>query len=244
MLYKLSPVEKTRLQRAVRAALSVPFIAGVEGYVWEAIFHYVKGLALPNPHTGKRKKLLFDAVNANTRIGWSLKAVQKSPDSSPSFELVIQRADILKKKETLGFPRLTLKSSTAELGRAILAHWNKKIDDDMKKQRVDSPRIAVLLKSSNHRRYALLEQDLHKFTPNELTWSWTDATRTGLQARRKDNSVALRWYPNQKQLFESFSLSAECYRFEVTPDPLSSDVFLNSVLRLQATASPSRQKPS
>jgi hypothetical protein len=236
MLYKLSPDEKIRLRRAVRAALSVPFIAGVEGYVWEAIFHYVKGLPLPNPHTGKRKKLLFDAVDANTRTGWSLKAAQKSPDSASSFELVIQRADILKKRRALGFPKLTLKSSTEELGQAILAHWNGKINGDMEKQGVDSPRVAILLKSSDHHRYALLEQDLHKFVPKDLSWSWTDETRTGLQARRKDKSVALRWYPNQKQLFESFTLSAECYRFEVDPDPLSPDNFLNAVLGLPTTA--------
>ena len=182
-------------------------------------------------------------MNANTRVGWSLKAVQKSPVSS-SFELVIQRADILKKRKALGFPKLTLKSSANDLGRAILAHWNKKINEDMKNQGVDRPRVAILLKSSDHRRYALLEQDLHKFTPSELIWSWTDETRTGLQARRKDNSVALRWYPNQKQLFESFTLSAECYRFEVNPDPLSLDDFLTAVLGPQVTASPSRQKPS
>lgn len=243
MLYKLSPDEETQLRRAVRATLRVPFVAGVEGYVWEAVFHHVKGLPLPNPHAGKRKKLLFDAVDTKTRTGWSLKAVQKSPDSS-TFELVIQRADILKKKKALGFPKLTLKSSTEELGRAILAHWNRKIDDDMKKQGVNSPRVAVLLKSSDHRRYALLEQDLHKFAAQELTWSWTDETRTGLQARREDESVALRWYPNQKQLFESFTLSAECYRFEIDPEPLSPGDFLRAVLGQPITASPSRRRLS
>jgi len=168
MLYKLSAIEKTRLQRAIRAALSVPFIAGVEGYVWESIFLYMEGLPLPTPHSTKRKKWLFDAVDTKTRNGWSLKAVQKSPDA-PSCELVIQRADIPKKKKALGFPKLTLKSPTEELGHAILAHWNTKIEDDMKKQGVDHPRVAVLLKSSNHQHYALLEQDLHRFAPDKLS---------------------------------------------------------------------------
>jgi hypothetical protein len=243
MLYKLSATEKTRLKRAVRAALSVPFIAGMEGYVWEAIFHYVKGLPLPDPHTNKRMKALFDAVDADTHVGWSLKAVQKSPESS-SLDLVIQRADIFKKRKLLGFPKLSLKSPTEELGRALLTHWNAKIDVDQKLQGVDLPRIAILIKSKDHRRYALLEQDFYKFAPDELTWSWTNQTHTGLQARRKDNSVALRWYPNQKQLFESFVLSTECYRFEINPDSLSPDDFLNVALGSQATPSLSRQKPS
>lgn len=228
MPYSLSLVEKTQLQRAIWAALSVPFIAGVEGYVWEAIFHYVKRIPLPNPHANKRKKLLFDAVDPHNQIGWSLKAVQKSPNSS-FFELVIQRADILKKRNVLGFPKLTLESSPEELGQAILKHWNNKIANDMKEQGVKYPRLAILLKSPNHQRYALLEQDFHIFTNQELIWSWTDETHTGLQARHKNESVALRWYPNQKQLFESFILSENSYRFEVDSTPLAPDIFISAI---------------
>ncbi|MDL1898093.1 hypothetical protein FBQ82_17715 [Anaerolineae bacterium CFX7] len=55
MIYKLSLAEKKKLQQTIQVALSVPFIAGIEGYIWESIFHFVKGLALPNPHSDKRK---------------------------------------------------------------------------------------------------------------------------------------------------------------------------------------------
>lgn len=233
MPYRLSSEEQGRLRAAVRAALRVPFIAGVESYVWEAVFHYVKGLPLPDPHTDKRKKLLFDAVDIRSGTGWSLKAIQKSPGSASPFELVIQRADILKKRAALGFPGLSLQSLPQTLGQAILAHWNKKIDADMERQGVKSPRVAILLKSSDHRRYAFLEQDLYRFSPDELSWSWTNQTRLGLQAQRADGTVALRWYPNQKQLFESFTLSEDSYRFEVDPHPLSPDDFLKAVSALQ-----------
>jgi hypothetical protein len=216
MPYRLSSTERSRLRQAITTALNVPFIAGVEGYVWESIFHYVKGLPLPDPHTDKRSKLLFDAVDPRRRIGWSLKAVQKSPNANSTFEVVIQRADVFKKRAALGFPNLSLESTPTELGKAVLTHWNDKIRQDMKVQEVDHPRVAVLLKSRDHRHYALLEQDLHRFEPGELRWSWTDESRNGLQARRVGvDKIALRWYPNQKQLFEVFTLTAGCYRFEV-----------------------------
>jgi hypothetical protein len=232
MIFLLSENEKDNLCRAVQAALSVPFIAGVEGYVFEAIFHYVKSLPLPNPYTEKRSKLLFDCVDADTQTGWSLKAVQKSPDAQ-TFELVIQRADVIKKKADLGYPRLTLESSPDDIGQAVLQHWNRKIEADMRTQNVLNPRIGALVKSRNHRRYVFLEQTLHRHSANELTWRWTDETKTGLQARRNDNmTVVLRWYPNQKQLFETFTLSPQCFRFEVHPKDLTPEDFIKAILRL------------
>lgn len=216
MIYRLAPTEKKKLQQTIRMALSVPFIAGIEGYAWEAVFHHVKGLSLPNPHSDKRKKLLFDAIDSRKRIGWSLKAVQKSPNVGMNFELVIQRADILKKRAVLGFPELTLDALPALLGRAVLAHWNRKILADMQTQNVAQPRIAILCKSNNHRRYALLDQDLQQFSEDELLWSWTDETHNGLQARLKENDrVTFRWYPNQKQLFQVFMLAPEAFYFEI-----------------------------
>lgn len=106
MIYPVPSGEKARLTQAIRAALAVPFIAGIEGYVWEAIFHYVKGLPLPDPRADLRKKLLFDAVSPSDGIGWSLKAVQKTPTIGSTFEVVIQRADVMKKRAALGFPNI------------------------------------------------------------------------------------------------------------------------------------------
>jgi hypothetical protein len=224
--FRLTPDQQDRLQRAIRAALGVPFIAGVEGYVWEAIFHYVKGLDLPNPHSEKRKKLLFDAVDRKSKTGWSLKAVQKSPNAL-TFELVIQRADVIKKKMTLGFPELTLKSSPQHIGNAVLRHWNSKILSDMHTQGVVDGRVGLLLKSKNHRQYTFIEQKLRAFAEEELSWSWTDKTETGLQAKNNnDGRISLRWYPNQKQLFETFEVGEGAYSFGVDPDPLDPDDFI------------------
>jgi hypothetical protein len=226
-----SPLEQQRLELGVAAALQVPFIAGVEGYVFESLFHFVKGLPLPNPHATRRSKTLFDCVDATNRIGWSLKSVQKNP-SARAFELVIQRADVLKKRTLLELPDLHVNSLPELLGAAVLRHWNMKIEADMARQGVREARIAVLLKSTNHTRYAYLEQSLVRYTPEDLLWTWTDASQTGLQARRvADNSIVFRWYPNQKQLFENFNLPPEAFRFAVHPMREGVEAFLERMLR-------------
>ncbi len=227
MIHIPSLTEQQRLERTVSALLQIPFIAGVEGYVFESLFHFIKGLPLSNPHAVRRSKTLFDCVDATERIGWSLKAVQKNP-SARGFELVVQRADVLKKKTLLGLPDLHATSEPAQLGLAVLRHWNMKIEADMLRQGVREARIAVLLKSVNHRKYAYLEQTLQRYTPDELIWTWTDATQTGLQARDVlNNAIVFRWYPNQKQLFESFILPPDAFRFEVNPVREGVEAFLD-----------------
>jgi hypothetical protein len=216
MTYALSVAERTRLLQAVRAALTVPLIAGVEGYVREAIFHYIKGLPLPDPHSNIRKKLLFDAVDEATGIGWSLKAVQKTPQVGANIEVVIQRADVLKKRIVLGFPKLTLKSDPQTLGAAVLTHWQNKVAVDCQIQAVSQPHVAVLVKSRDHRHYALIEQRIAWYERGDLLWSWTDAQHKGLQAKHQTTgTIIYRWYPNQKQFFEVFTLSADCFLFDV-----------------------------
>lgn len=232
MIYSLSAKERTRLMQGVRTALAIPFIAGVEDYVWEAAFHYVKELPLPDPHADLRRKLLFDAVDKRTGIGWSLKSHQGIPSIGANFEVVIQRADILDKRVELGFPNLTLDSEPREIGAAVLAHWKSKIRSDSNTQGVASPRIAILLKSSNHRRYALLEQDLAQYSKRELIWSWTDGKRKGLQAKHKRTGrVVYRWYRNQKQLFEAFTLAAESFHFEVDSSRMEIAEFVELLVR-------------
>lgn len=226
MIHQLSLLEQQRLELGVTAALRVPFIAGVEGYAFESLFHFVKNLPLPNPHAVRRSKTLFDCVDASNRIGWSLKSVQKNP-STKGFELVVQRADIFKKRIALGFPDIRVDSAPTQLGAAVLHHWNTKIEQDMQRQGVREGRIAVLLKSTNHQQYAYLEQSLVQYQTADLLWTWTDQTQTGLQARRVlDDTVVFRWYPNQKQLFESFTLPPEAFRFLVSPSRLVVDDFL------------------
>lgn len=231
MTYGLTPGEREKLGRAILAALSIPFIDDIEDYIWEAVFSYVKDVVVPDPLTHIRSKKLFDVVDKGSRKGWSAKALQWSLGTEVEFELVIQRADVLKKRKELGFPELRVDSDPGELGAAVVKHWNEKVVADSVEQGVDDRRVAVLLKSRDRRTYAYYEADIETYDAGQLDWAWTSAERNGLQGRRRDDGfLVYRWYPNQKQLFERFKLPAETYQFNLNPRRLEISELIESVL--------------
>lgn len=222
-MYLLNDEEKQRLQKGILAAFAIPFIDDVEDFIWEVIFSNVKGVPLVDTLTNIRSKRLFDVVDKETSIGWSAKALQKMPVVGRSYEVVIQRADIFKKSESLGFEGLTINSPEEDLGSALWKHWySEKVQKDAAFQGVSDPRVCILMKSAsrrtNERTYAYYEDDIRLYDQHELAWKWTNETRTGLQgSRRIDNAIVFRWYPNQKHLFERFILPADAYIFTLTP---------------------------
>jgi len=218
-MYIATEDEIKRLKKGILAAFATPFVDDIEDYVWEAIFTYVKNVSLVDTLTNTRAKLLFDVVDNTQLIGWSAKALRCSIYPLCQFELVIQRADIIKKQYQLGFSSLSLQSHPNELGTALLRHWYQgKVYPDAIVQNVTHKRICILLKSRNLKQFALFEEDLAEYVPEELDWQWTDETQTGLQGIRKaDGFCVFRWYPNQKQFFERFILPENAPIFELTP---------------------------
>lgn len=211
--------EKKRLKKAIAAIYAIPFVDDIEDFIWEAVFAYTKNVPLVDPLINTRKKLLFDVTDSVNQIGWSIKASQHAISLPFSFEVVIQRADIFKKANALGFDNLTIDSPTQELGAALLKHWYEgKVDKDAKTQNVTDKRICVLLKSIDRTEYVYYEDKLRVYKNKDLIWTWTDETKTGLQARRKkDKVLVFRWYPNQKQFFERFALPKNAYSFSIDP---------------------------
>jgi len=109
--YNLTNKQKAKLVKGVTASLSLPIVDSLEDFIWEAVFCYAKGVKLFDPLFAKRSKLLFDIVNEPNKIGWSAKSLQCYVRESVEFELVIQRADVFKKRDDLGFPNLDINSS-------------------------------------------------------------------------------------------------------------------------------------
>lgn len=237
-MYLLNDEELLRLKKGITAAFATPFVDDIEDYVWEAIFSYVKHLPLVDPLTSTRNKRLFDVIDHKTGVGWSAKALRMNLNSMGEFELVIQRADILKKRLLLGLPDLSLASPPQELGLALLKHWYTKVYQDAELQNVQHKRVCILLKSRNLKRFALYEEDLAEYQPDELIWNWTDYTQTGLQGiRSRDGFCVFRWYPNQKQLFERFRLTENTPILELNPRrlPLAPvvDLLVDTLNRLE-----------
>ncbi|WP_420631746.1 hypothetical protein [Candidatus Leptofilum sp.] len=219
-MYQLRSEEQVRLLEGIRAAYAIPFIDDITSFIWEAIFSYVKDVPIVDPLKNTRSKLLYDVVDQNNHIGWSAKALQKTKSlAAPiEFELVIQRADIFKKAQMLGFDQLSVNSPSSLLGQALTRHWHLKINEDAVTQNINSKRVCVLIKSNNRKEYIYYENDIEIYGHTELTWSWTDSSKTGLQGiRNSDGFVVYRWYPNQKQFFERFQVSSQASVFYLEP---------------------------
>lgn len=230
--------EIERLQWAIRAALSSPILDDIQGFAWEAVFHAAKRLSLRDPLREGKSKRLFDAVDHASRTGWSLKAKQcgspKTMQPERVVDIVIQRADIFSKAGDIGFPKGLAKDSPPEiLGRAIVRLWNQKVRADMDAQDVKISRLAVLLKSSNRRRYGYFEIPLQQYDEKQFSWTWTADRRKGLQAR-EDGTLRLKWYPSGTQLFECVTVPKSCVFFDVHPNRVPMDVYIAFIKGLAA----------
>jgi len=225
MSYLLTEEQKGRLLKAIGAVFSIPFIDDLEDYIWEAVFTYVKDIPPFDPLASIRSKRLFDVVDKKNKIGWSAKALQWKIEPEIEFELVIQRADIIKKHAELGFEKLDRNSKPDRLGAALLKHWFiEKVQKDAEYQKVDDRRVCILLKSRDRTQFAYFEDKLQEYKSAEIEWHWTDETKTGLQGKRKkDGFCVFRWYPNQTQFFERFKLPSDSFIFKLKPSRLQLD---------------------
>lgn len=232
MYYSLSDEEQRRLQTVIAVCFAVPFVDDVENFIWEAAFHYVKALPIPNPLIQGRTKRLFDAVDDGSGIGWSLKALQRANlATGAQFELVIQRADVFKKAEALGFDTLTVQSPEQDLGRALIRHWNRKTIADSTYQGVADPRVGILVKNRARTQFVFVEASYPPFDEGAFEWRWTNPQREGLQGFL-EGRLKLRWYPNQKQLFEVFDVPAQATRVSLVPARVDPDDFIDAVMAL------------
>lgn len=214
--YQLTKAARARLHIAIRIGLSIPFVEDIEDFMWEAVFHYVKSVRLPDPIREGRSKRLFDCVDPKAHRGWSLKSLQwNTLEVGTPFEFVIQRADIFKKAKQLGFDALSPNSPEQDLGLALIRHWNGKLSKDAQVQGVADSRMATLLKSRDREHFVYVEVEYPPLNPADFEWRWSDPTKQGLQGWR-NGVLKLRWYPNQKQLFECFNIPEESYHFTVT----------------------------
>ena len=207
--YKLTEQQVQRLIKGLQAAVSIPVIDSIEDFIWESIFCYTKGIPYIDPFNNIRSKKLYDVIDSVKRIGWSAKALQISRFEG-DFEIVIQRADVIKKASELGFDGLSLDSDPNLIGQALLKHWKKKINEDAVAQGIDDKRICILLKNKECTRFAYIEESITQYDADELKWEWSDSQKTGLKGIRKtDNFCVYKWYHNQTQFFERFQFDQD-----------------------------------
>lgn len=209
--------ELQRFQDALSVCYAFPFIDGIEDYIVEAVLEYARKIDGPDPVVETRSKKLYDVVDEVRHIGWSVKSIQLSNLNRREFELVIQRADIFKKANELGYSELNINTPPQILGEAVLKHWKKKVEEDAEAQNVKERRVFIMLKSKKpSRKYALYEAPLIVPESDDIIWRWTDESKSGLQGKcAKTGRTIFRWHPNQKQVFEFFTLPETTRTFEI-----------------------------
>jgi hypothetical protein len=147
---------------------------------------------------------------------------------------VIQRADVIKKAAQLGFPNLTEQSSPADLGTAIVQHWNEKIISSKTSQNVTNSYEGILLKTIRGYEYIYCEFPLNPFDPNDFSWVWTVDRVTGRSGAGLQGSIAgktqLVWYKNQKQLFRARTIPPEAFHIRVERNRLTLDRYVQTIL--------------
>lgn len=217
MNYHLSTKENKLLGKGLQAAMATFFVDGIEDFIWEAIFSYVKNLKMVDPLNEIRAKLLFDVVDFKNHIGWSAKTgLTSSFEGGREVELVIQRADIFGKNS-----KFSKKSSPNSIGKAVMEHWYNKVHNDAITQGVIDKRVCILLKSKRNDSFAYIEESLEEYLPDEIVWNWTNKNKKGLQGRRKtDGKLKFRWYPSGAQLFERFVIPDGVDVIKVAPKRL------------------------
>jgi hypothetical protein len=231
MMSHLNQSEIDKLKDGIISAYAIPFIDDIEDYIWESIFCYVKNIPIVDPLMDTREKKLFDVVDRTTGTGWSAKALQTNVRPGGAFELVIQRADIFKKYEELGFSKLTLETDPDTLGAALMVHWNqKKIKEDMVLQNVSIAKVCILLKSNDRKRFTFIEEPLEVLHPNDMTWKWTSPAKSGLQGYHK-GKLKYRWYHGQKQFFEVFEVPVNAPVIYINPTRLRLDNAIETILK-------------
>ena len=249
----LTEEQKIRLKAAVEAMLRVPFVDDVGDYAFEAILAYVKGLRLRDPLLEGQSKALFDVVGPDG-VGYSAKFKRwTSTEPGTKVEFVIGRADIIKKAQDLGFPSLSRNSPEADLGAALIRHFNRKYEKDTRDSGVSVPRRAILIasapadKNQGRRRprgarrqpsqaltpdpvceCAYWEEDYPPLDAASFQWQWAKDDKVGLHGF-VNGRLALKWYPNQTQFFEVRTIPADAYRFSVPIRRLEPASFLEAV---------------
>ena len=198
MQYLLSDEELLKMKNGVQTALGIPFIDAIEDYILEAIWEYAKDIPGIDPFYNIRSKRLFDVVDETKKIGWSIKSLQWNFKTASTFELVIQRADVFKKANNLGFPGLNIESDPNIIGASLIRHWNNKILEDAEEQKVIDKRIFVCLKSLDKTEFIILEEDLSIHGESDLYWKWTDSSKSPCSVSSWNRTSALKSHKGVK----------------------------------------------
>jgi len=208
---------------AEQSAVDVPSVLGDEErdlLIKLLALHYVNPLPYPlagayfeelfaTAIDGKReeRKLLFDVHRAG--IGWSLKTAQQEKRRGDTFEIVLQRCDILKDRS------VSLQDPVEDLGRKVVNHFNGFHAKSVVEQEISDPRAAFLIRNRSAQRFIFFQCRYQIYRPEEVVWSWANDENRSLMGR-VEGKLVYRWYRSGTQLFAVYPIPTDAHEFEIS----------------------------
>ena len=198
---QLAAPQSSRLVQLLSMHYSYPLPYPLSGSYFEELF------ATAIHGRREKRKLLFDVCQGS--IGWSLKTLLWSNlEPETSFEVVIQRCDILKDKA------LSIQSDVVTLGRRILQHFNRFGEESLHKQDIDDARCGFLLRNRAERDFVFFQQRYQFYSDGGVIWRWANSDQRSLLGFR-DGKLVLRWYRSGTQLFGVYSIPGDANTFRL-----------------------------
>ena len=196
----LLPDEYDRLVKLLTVHCAYPLPYPLAGAYFEELF-----AASVN---GKRepRKLLFDVLR--DRTGWSLKTHQAKRTKGDTFEVVIQRCDILKNKN------ISLESPVEILGEHILNHFNSFFNTSIQRQEITDHRAAFLIRDSNQKYFIFFQEKYEIYKSHEISWRWSNDNNRSIMGFI-DSKLVLRWYRSGTQLFGVYEIPQDAHEFQI-----------------------------
>ena len=194
---------------------SYPMPCSLAGTIFEELFaSAIKGRKAD-------KKLLFDAYKDD--IGWSLKTLQwVKRTTGSSFELVLQRCDILKDKS------LNIDLPENVLGLRIIEHFSSFYFTSVKEQKIADPRSCFLLRNKEETSFTLFQQRYQLYSADQIEWKWSNPEKNSLIGTCNDKLV-YRWYRSGTQLFGCYTVPNDAHIFDIRWQKLSIDDILEII---------------
>ena len=193
--------EYDRLVKLLAMHFSYPLPYPLAGAYFEQLF----GAAVGGYR--EQRKLLYDVLHGRT--GWSLKTLLKSSmEIGESFEVVIQRCDILRDQS------LSLDSPVEVLGERVLQRFGTFAEDSGQKQGVDDPRAGFLIRTRAERDFTFFQQRYRLYSVGEVQWRWANEYRRSLMGYVAGDLV-LRWYRSGTQLFGVYRIPEGAQQFHI-----------------------------
>lgn len=215
--------EEVTVHLATRSSASVSAAVDLEGKDWERIFAAAIGAEWRPSNVG-----LDDIRHSKSSTAWGAKTVKGKPfglrDGRPQHVRLIsgRNAPIYSYDK----PTDPKSSDANELGRMVLAIWNKRVSEV--RAEFENLRTVVLLKSDDLLTLAVFELPTVMYHEDNFLWEWNK--KSNLEGYDKSGTHRFTWQPHGSQFTIKEDVPPDALKIRINkPKALSREMVLREV---------------